>query len=95
MRAHLSGRSRADNRLGSLRRIHLTSSEIANYRSMQQASGAGQKLKAVQRGMLEEGVMISPTGLIALSSVMTADVDAIAGAFEGALDRCRDMLTAT
>jgi glutamate-1-semialdehyde 2,1-aminomutase len=82
--------------LGSLRRIHLADIEVKNYRSMQQAAGGGQKLKAVQRAMLDEGALISPTGLIALSSVITdEDIAAIVAAFDSALDRCRDMLDAT
>lgn len=54
---------------------------------MQLMADAGKRIKALQRAMLEEGVMISPTGLIALSSVMTHDdIDAIVAAFENALD---------
>src|SRR5690606_14056636 len=61
--------------LGSLRRIHLTGTEIRNYRSTQAVAGSAAKLKAVQRAMLDEGVIISPTGLIALSTAMnTADI---------------------
>lgn len=82
--------------LGSLRRIHLANVEIRDYRSMQQTADAVKTLKAVQRAMLEEGVMISPAGLIALSSVMTdADIETIAAAFENALHRCGTVLNAT
>lgn len=69
--------------LGSLRRIHLTDIEIRNYRSTQAIADAPVKLKAVQRAMLEEGVLIAPTGLIALSTVMTeADIGEIVAAFD-------------
>ncbi len=80
---------------GSLRRIHLTGSEITNYRAMQGVPMGAARTKSLQRAMLVEGVMISPTGLMALSTVMTeTDIVAIADAMERAIARCGDTLRA-
>lgn len=80
---------------GSLRRIHLTGNDITNYRAMQRVPQGAARMKSLQRAMLEEGVMISPTGLMALSTVMTeADIASIADALERAIGKCGDALRA-
>ena len=69
--------------LGSLRRIHFTRDSIHDYRSIYMDDKQAQYLKAMHRGMMDAGVLIAPTGLMALSTVMsTADIDQIIDAFD-------------
>jgi glutamate-1-semialdehyde 2,1-aminomutase len=81
-----SGRAGRITGAGSLRRIHLADTPIKNYRSMSVNPEAAGHVRAVQLRMLERGVLISPTGLIALSTAMTEDdIAEITKAFEKAL----------
>jgi glutamate-1-semialdehyde 2,1-aminomutase len=69
--------------LGSLRRIHFTRNYIHDYRSIYMDDKQAQYLKAVHHGMMDAGVLIAPTGLMALSTAMsTADIDQIIDAFD-------------
>lgn len=74
--------------MGSLARIHFTSAPLLDYRSTQTTEAAAARMKAVHLAMLDEGVLIAPTGLMALSTAMEpADVDRIIEGFERALAR--------
>ncbi len=72
--------------LGSLRRIHFTANELRDYRSIYAGPAQARLMQQLHRAMLDGGVLVAPTGLMALSTAMTPqDIDAIIGAFNRAL----------
>ena len=75
--------------LGSLRRIHLTRTELSDFRSTVLANAEGaKKVVHLSRILFDEGVIIAANGLICFSTVMSfADVDEIVMAFRRALPR--------
>jgi glutamate-1-semialdehyde 2,1-aminomutase len=72
--------------LGSLRRVHMKSTPLSDFRSTFPSADEKRRLAALWRALLDRGVMVAPTGLMALSTPMTgADVDEAIGAFDEAL----------
>jgi glutamate-1-semialdehyde 2,1-aminomutase len=62
----------------SLRRVHFTARELWDYRTAYPSGEARQQMAAFYQGLLAAGVLIAPTGLMALSTSMTdTDVDDI------------------
>ncbi len=62
----------------SLRRVHFTARELWDYRTAYPSEEARQQMAAFYQGLLAAGVLIAPTGLMALSTSMTdTDVDDI------------------
>ena len=55
----------------SLRRIHFTSAKLTDYRSAYPSPEAIIRRKALYDGLLARGFVISPTGMIALSTAVT------------------------
>lgn len=74
---------------GSLRRVHLNTAELSDFRSTVLAGADGAKrVTALSRLLFDEGVIIAANGLLAFSTAMNfADVDEIIAAFERALPR--------
>jgi glutamate-1-semialdehyde 2,1-aminomutase len=71
--------------LGSLRRLHLTNSPLSDYRSAFPTQSQRQALTRLTDDLLGRGVFMAPTGLMALSTVMTAeDVELVLSAFDQA-----------
>lgn len=75
--------------LASLRRIHLNTANLSDFRSTVLAGADGaQKIAALSRLLFQEGVIIASNGLVCFSTVMTlTDVDEIVAAFRRALPR--------
>lgn len=72
--------------LGSLCRLHFTRAPLVDYRSTQAGDGPARLMKAVHLALLDAGVLIAPTGLMALSTAMEpADIDRIIEGFDRAL----------
>ena len=70
----------------SLRRIHFGSARLHDYRSSYSDAAKARRMGALHRAMLAHGVLMAPTGLMALSTVMTIDdVDEIVLAFRKSL----------
>lgn len=68
--------------LGSLRRIHFATGELRDYRSIHADAARLRLMQHLHRAMLKHGVLIAPTGMMALSTAMTpADIDEIVHAF--------------
>jgi glutamate-1-semialdehyde 2,1-aminomutase len=77
--------------LGSLRRIHLTRVPLRDYRSGLASPAQARQMEALHRAMLRHGVIMAPTGLIALSTAMEErEIDRIVAAFEAALGAAAD-----
>jgi glutamate-1-semialdehyde 2,1-aminomutase len=71
-----SGREGQVSGRGSLRRIHMMSGPLHDYRSAYPSARQREQMAQLFRRVLDMGVMITPTGLIAISTVTTeADVD--------------------
>jgi glutamate-1-semialdehyde 2,1-aminomutase len=71
---------------GSLRRIHMTSVHLSDYRSAYPSAGQREQMAQLFRRLLDKGVMVTPTGLIAISTAMTeADIDQLIRAVEESL----------
>jgi glutamate-1-semialdehyde 2,1-aminomutase len=74
--------------IASLRRIHFTRTKLTDYRSAYPSSEARKRGKQLYDGLLARGFMIAPTGLMALSTVVTeSEVDQLASAIRDTL-RC-------
>ncbi len=74
--------------LGSLLRIHVTDRPVRDYRSAHLDAAGTQRMAAFVAAMLDEGILLAPNGLMALSTPMTsADVDAIVAAADAAIRR--------
>lgn len=71
---------------GSLRRVHMTSSPLSDYRSTVAASDGAKRVSALAKQLLDEGVLIAGNGLVAFSTPMThSDIDEILSGFDKAL----------
>jgi glutamate-1-semialdehyde 2,1-aminomutase len=69
--------------LGSMRRIHFVAGELRDYRSIYAGAAQACLMQQLHRAMLKNGVIIAPTGLMALSTAMaTEDIDVIVRAFD-------------
>jgi glutamate-1-semialdehyde 2,1-aminomutase len=74
--------------LGSLLRVHLHGRPLSDYRSSYTDAAGKARMAAFHRLMLEEGVLIAPSGLMSLSTPMTdVDIAAIGAAFRRTLAR--------
>jgi glutamate-1-semialdehyde 2,1-aminomutase len=74
--------------LASLRRIHFKRGKLTDYRSAYPSAEMRARAKILYDGLLARGFMIGPTGLIALSTVVTeAEVDLLIAAFRDVLRR--------
>ncbi len=72
--------------LGSLLRIHFTDRRPIDYRSLYPTPDERERLTFVFQHLLGKGILIAPTGLIALSTPMRREhVDVLADAFLSAL----------
>ena len=72
--------------LGSLRRVHLTSARLTDYRSTMTPVDGAKRVAALARALFDEGVIIGGNGLMAFSTAMTdADIDEIVETFDRAL----------
>jgi glutamate-1-semialdehyde 2,1-aminomutase len=72
--------------LGSLRRVHLTSETLTDYRSTVAAADGAKRVAALARALFDEGVIIGGNGLMAFSTAMVeADIDEIVETFDRAL----------
>ncbi len=79
--------------MGSLLKVHFTSREPTDYRSVYQSAAEARQLATFNRGLLNRGVLAASYGLMALSTPMTdGDAEAIIRAAAGALE---DVLTLT
>jgi glutamate-1-semialdehyde 2,1-aminomutase len=59
--------------LGSLIKVHLTRERVRDYRSARPTPELSRKYEAFAAALLNEGLLIAPDGLMALSTPMTAD----------------------
>jgi glutamate-1-semialdehyde 2,1-aminomutase len=59
--------------MGSLIKLHLTRQRVRDYRSARPTPELGRKYDAFAAALLNEGLLIAPDGLMALSTPMTAD----------------------
>lgn len=74
--------------LGSLLRIHLSKKDLSDYRSAFQDGRIKSLMASLHRHLTDCGVMIAPTGLMSLSTPMTADdIGAVVSGFEEAFAR--------
>ncbi len=72
--------------LGSLLKIHMTDKPIRDYRSAHLDAAGRKRLATFVATMLDEGVLMAPNGLMALSTVMRQDdVEAIVSAARSAI----------
>ncbi len=74
--------------LGSLLRLHFTDRPVRDYRSAYASPAEAQRQDACFRRLIDEGVLMAPNGLMALSTPMTDDdVDMIVASVSAALAR--------
>jgi glutamate-1-semialdehyde 2,1-aminomutase len=59
--------------MGSLIKVHLTRERVRDYRSARPTPELNRKYEAFAAALLNEGLLIAPDGLMALSTPMTAD----------------------
>lgn len=72
--------------MGSLLRVHFTSKEVNDYRSVYPDEREAAMLKTFNSTLLDRGVMCASYGLMALSTPMTDDdIDSITAAIDGAV----------
>ena len=72
--------------MGSLLKMHFTDRPVRDYRSALMTPTEAARQAAFCRALLNEGVLMAPNGLMALSTPMTdADVETIVGAVSAAL----------
>ena len=72
--------------MGSLIKVHLTRARVRDYRSARPTPELSRKYEAFAAALLNEGLLIAPDGLMALSTPMTADdAEQIIAAVGGAL----------
>ncbi len=72
VQAYLSG-------MGSLFRLHLGTKQVVDYRSAYADEQTAENLRSIHRGMLDEGIILTPNCSGALSTPMTAqEVDLLA-----------------
>jgi glutamate-1-semialdehyde 2,1-aminomutase len=85
LRARIDGRTTG---MGSLLKIHFTTRAIRDYQTATPSPAATLRMNRLMTGLLNEGVLIAPNGLLALSTPMSdADIDEVIRAFERALSR--------
>jgi glutamate-1-semialdehyde 2,1-aminomutase len=85
LRAGMEGRTTG---MGSLLKIHFTKRAIRDYQTATAEPAAAHRMTQLMTALLNEGVLIAPSGLIALSTPMSdADIDEVIRAFERALSR--------
>jgi len=85
LRARIEGRTTG---MGSLLKIHFTTRAIRDYQTAIPDLAAARRMTQLMMGLLNEGVLIAPNGLLALSTPMSdADIDEVIRAFERALSR--------
>ena len=73
--------------MGSLFRVHGAERELVDYRSARAEPAESQRLAKIVRGLLEHGVLISPTGLGSLSTPMTdAELESFVETFAAVLE---------
>jgi glutamate-1-semialdehyde 2,1-aminomutase len=83
LRARIDGRTTG---MGSLLKIHFTTRAIRDYQTAIPEPAAERRMALLMTGLLNEGVLIAPNGLLALSTPMNdADIDEVIRAFERAL----------
>lgn len=81
--------------MGSLFRIHMTSAPLTDYRTSLSAAVHAPKLARVIRNLQDNGILIAPTGLGALSTPMTAvEIDHFLEIFKVALHDAADQTAA-
>ena len=74
--------------LGSLLRLHFTDRPVRDYRSAYASPAEAARQDACFRRLIDEGVLMAPNGLMALSTPMTDDdVDMIVASVSAALGR--------
>jgi glutamate-1-semialdehyde 2,1-aminomutase len=74
------------NGMGSLFRLHATDREPIDYRSLRPEPAEAERLQRITRGLLEAGVLVSPTGLGCLSTPMgEAELEALLETFAAVL----------
>lgn len=72
--------------LGSLLKVHMTDKPVRDYRSAHLDAAGQKRLTAFVAAMLDEGILMAPNGLMALSTVMRQDdLDAIISAARAAI----------
>jgi glutamate-1-semialdehyde 2,1-aminomutase len=75
---------------GSLFRIHPTDRELIDYRSTWPEPGDAERLSRIVRFLLDHGVLIAPTGLGCVSTVMAEpELEAFLEVFRAALQDAR------
>ena len=85
LRSRIEGRTTG---MGSLLKIHFTTRAIRDYQTAIPDPEAARRMTQLMTGLLNEGVLIAPNGLIALSTPMSdADIDEVIRAFERALSK--------
>jgi glutamate-1-semialdehyde 2,1-aminomutase len=83
VRARIEGRTTG---MGSLLKIHFTRRAIRDYQTATPDAAATRRMSQLMTALLNEGVLIAPNGLLALSTPMSdTDADEVIGAFERAL----------
>jgi glutamate-1-semialdehyde 2,1-aminomutase len=85
LRARIEGRTTG---MGSLLKIHFTRRAIRDYQTAIPDPAAARRMTQLMTALLNEGVLIAPSGLLALSTPMNdSDVDEVIRAFERALSK--------
>jgi glutamate-1-semialdehyde 2,1-aminomutase len=85
LRARIEGRTTG---MGSLLKIHFTMRPIRDYQTATPEPAAAHRMAQLMTALLNEGVLIAPNGLLALSTPMSdADIDEVIRAFERALSK--------
>ena len=83
LRARIQGRTTG---MGSLLKIHFTTRPIRDYETAIPAPAAARRMTQLMTALLNEGVLMAPSGLLALSTPMSdTDIDEVIRAFAGAL----------
>ncbi|HEY8449744.1 MAG TPA: aspartate aminotransferase family protein [Bacillota bacterium] len=73
---------------GSLLRLHMTDRPLRDYRSAYPDEVARRRLEALFRHLLNDGILLSPTGLMALSTPMgEAEIEQLVAAVRRGLER--------
>jgi len=85
LRARIQGRTTG---MGSLLKIHFTTRAICDYQTAIPDPAAARRMTQLMTGLLNEGVLMAPNGLLALSTPMSdADADEVIRAFERTLSK--------
>ncbi len=85
LRARIEGRTTG---MGSLLKLHFTTRPIRDYQTAIPDPAAAHRMSQLMTALLNEGVLIAPNGLLALSTPMgNADIDEVLRAFDRALSK--------